>query len=130
MPFVEPTLLCGGQHPSSCAAGSLCCVLFEAPTLPALGEQLIAFLQRYPQSAPLTFSHAHQTRWEPRASLAGPAASSLYTGLLLLRMHAPGHRASEIPSPAEQVPGGGEDLNVQIEQFLQRKDRDETTLLS
>jgi hypothetical protein len=130
MSFGEPTLLCGEQHPPSCVAGSLCCALFEAPTLSALGELLVAFLQRYPQSVPLTFSHAHQTCWEPRASLAGPSASSLYTGLLLLRMHTPGHRVSEIPDPTERVPGEGEEVGAQIEQFLRRKDRDETSLIS
>jgi hypothetical protein len=78
MIFSEPTMLCEASEQAFCPARSLCSVLFEAPTLPWLGRQLIRWLQMHQSSAPVVFSH----------------------------------------------------VNAQIEHFLQRKDHDETTLLS
>lgn len=108
MIFSEPTMLCEASEQAFCPARSLCSVLFEAPTLPWLGRQLIRWLQMHQSSAPVVFSHVQETRGN-----RGPV-----------------WQEQEKPYLTRQVSQRGEDPNAQIEHFLQRKDHDETTLLS
>ena len=84
-----------------------CTVIFEAPTLQALGTILQQWVTEHPRYSPLSFSHAQETRWDPApASLAGPRPFSVYTGILVVCPTSPtiGQEAYKEPSLYEPLP--------------------------
>lgn len=85
----------GSEEQPSLQTPSVCTVLFEALSLSALGVLVVEWLAAHPAYAPLAFSHATETRYEPVASLAGPRAVLVYTGVLLVRSHDEGASAPQ-----------------------------------
>jgi hypothetical protein len=59
-------------------------IVFEAPNLPTMVADVAAWAEAHPRHIILSLSHARETRLEDRASLAGPAHITVYTGLLLV----------------------------------------------
>lgn len=88
-----------GDGQSRCQESSTCAVLFETRSLTGLGTLVVEWLAAHPTYAPLSLSHAAETRLEPAASLAGPRAVPLYSGILLVRLNNGG--ASEPLSPPD-----------------------------
>lgn len=99
-----------------CQDSHVCAVLFEAPSFIALGGLATQWLADHPRSTPLALSHATETHYEPVASLAGPRAVIVYTGMLLVRF---GSRDMSAPLPGpdhawRDMPSGERDRLVQL----------------
>jgi hypothetical protein len=89
MKQTEQSMLCGWQESSPCEPGSVCTVLFEASTLPALARHVSDWIATHSGYSVISFSHACETRLEPGANLAGPRSRTVYTGFLLLHVVSP-----------------------------------------
>ena len=85
MALREPVMVCDGVQGGVCVGSSTCFVTGAAPTLDSLLEAMDRWLWHHPSYTALSFSHAAETRWEPRVGLAGPGATTVYTGVLLVQ---------------------------------------------